>query len=396
MNLAETQFATSRVTAPPRGLTNDLRAKIDRKTKPPGSLGRLEDLAMQLGLMQDSLSPEIRSATMLLFAGDHGATEAGISPYPKEVTAQMVQNFLNGGAAINVFARQNDLQLIVVDAGVDTEFADGIKLNIADIAQSQIVLASENALRVIDAKVRRGTRNFVHEDALSDEELAACLERGARITRALAEAGTNAVGFGEMGIGNTSAASLLQSALTNRELSQCVGRGTGHTDAGLQHKLEILTRAWQRFTNDSQAQTPAPMETHDTGETHGQRELALRALRAFGGLEIAMMTGAMIEAAAHRMALVIDGYITTAAALAAIAIEPAVREYCIFSHVSGEQGHRAMLDALRARPLLDLDMRLGEGTGAALAFSVVRGAVNFWNQMASFEDAGVSDRSDEA
>lgn len=394
---SNTPLSASQVPALSKQLAESLQHKIDRKTKPPGSLGRLEDLAIQLGQIQDSLTPEIRSPAMLVFAGDHGATAAGISPYPKEVTAQMVHNFLNGGAAINVFARQNRLKLVVVDAGVDADFADAI---ITKIEDAHRVDDSANPNRVIDAKIRRGTRNFVDEDALSPEDLTLCFEHGARIVQTLADAGTNAVGFGEMGIGNTSAASLLQAVLTQRDLAACVGRGTGHTDEGLRHKLDVLTRALERFSNDLKNNptvdlSPAMQRAAINTNTDAAGKLAFRALQAFGGLEIAMMTGAMIEAAANRMLLVVDGYITTAAVMAAIAIEPAVRDYCVFSHVSGEQGHRAMLDSLAARPLLDLDMRLGEGTGAALAFSVVQGAANFLNEMASFEDAGVSDREDE-
>ncbi|MCR9145021.1 MAG: nicotinate-nucleotide--dimethylbenzimidazole phosphoribosyltransferase [bacterium] len=389
----------SRVPELSPGRTDAIQHKIDRKTKPPGSLGRLEELAVQLGRIQDSLTPEVRSPAMLVFAGDHGATEAGISPYPKEVTAQMVHNFLNGGAAINVFARQNDLLLHVVDAGVDADFPEALLAPIQDAGDSARADAAQSPAKIINAKVRRGTRNFVHEDALNDLELQLCFERGARIAQALAGAGTNAVGFGEMGIGNTSAASLLQTVLTGRALADCVGRGTGHDDAGLQRKREILAQALERFRADhpDSAQLPASGRPEENDESQAQALalLARSALRSFGGLEIAMMSGAMIEAAAQGMLIVVDGYITTAAALAAIAIEPGLRDYCVFAHVSGEQGHRAMLDWLDARPLLDLEMRLGEGTGAALAFSVVAGAANFLNEMASFEDAGVSDRADD-
>ncbi|MEQ9363452.1 MAG: nicotinate-nucleotide--dimethylbenzimidazole phosphoribosyltransferase [Leptospirales bacterium] len=379
-------------------VTESLQHKIDRKTKPPGSLGRLEELALQLGRIQDSLTPEIRSPAMLIFAGDHGATEAGISPYPKEVTAQMVRNFLHGGAAINVFARQNGLRLFVIDAGVDADFPDALLLPVSEAERLFDRNPEESSLMILDAKVRRGTRNFVKEDALTPQELAQCFEHGAGIARGLVARGATAVGFGEMGIGNTSAASLLQAVLTGRPLKDCVGRGTGHNDEGLKRKGEILARALRRFESAQGFGAPLAREAnHDFRAPSGDEsaKLARSALLAFGGLEMAMMAGAMIEAAANRMLVMVDGYITTAAALAAVAIEPALREYCVFSHVSGEQGHRAMLAWLDARPLLDLDMRLGEGTGAALAFSVVTGAANFLNEMASFEDAGVSDRADE-
>ncbi|MEM7304199.1 MAG: nicotinate-nucleotide--dimethylbenzimidazole phosphoribosyltransferase, partial [Pseudomonadota bacterium] len=275
--------------------TDALQHKIDRKTKPPGSLGRLEELAVQLGRIQDKLTPELRSPAMLIFAGDHGATEAGISPYPKEVTAQMVHNFLNGGAAINTFARQNGLRLIVVDAGVDAEFPPAL------LAPIQAA-GTDDSARIIDAKVRRGTRNFVNEDALNEEELRQCFEHGTRIVRSLAESGTNAVGFGEMGIGNTSAVSLLQTVLTGRALKDCVGRGTGHDDAGLQRKGEILATALERFRAGNPGVADSSPQKTETAK------LALAALQAFGGLEIAMMVGAMTEAAAQSMLLVVDGY----------------------------------------------------------------------------------------
>lgn len=379
-------------TTTPTDIAAALQHKIDRKTKPPGSLGRLEELALQLGRIQGDLAPEIRSPVMLVFAGDHGATDAGISPYPKEVTAQMVHNFLNGGAAINVFARQNGLPLLVVDAGVDAEFPEALRIALDDagsiLASPGESSATQSPHRVFDAKVRRGTRNFVDEDALTADELSLCFDRGARLVQSLAREGVNALGFGEMGIGNTSAASLLQSVLTGRPLADCVGRGTGHTDEGLRHKGQVLARALERFERSGG-------EGGNRNET-AAGDMARAALQAFGGLEIAMMTGAMLEATQRGMLLVVDGYITTAATLAAVAIQPRVREHCVFSHVSGEQGHRAMLDALDARPLLDLSLRLGEGTGAALAFPILTAAANFLSEMASFEDAGVSDRPDDA
>lgn len=328
-----------------------LRRRLDQKTKPPGSLGRLEELALRLGLMQATERPVLRQPTVLVFAGDHGLAAEGVSPYPSAVTAQMVLNFLGGGAAINVFARQHGLALKVVDAGVASE------------------LPAHPSL--LNRKVRAGTRNALHEPALTAAEVAKCLERGAQIAAECAAAGSNALLFGEMGIGNTSAAALLVSALLDLPLADCVGRGTGHDDAGLAKKHAVLARV-----QASRAGAKAPLD----------------ALAAYGGCEIAMMAGAMLGAAARRMVIVNDGFITTAALAAVAKLAPGVLDYAVFSHCSAESGHRRVLAALGAKPLLELDLRLGEGTGAALAWPLVQAAANFLEQMATFESAGVSDR----
>ena len=338
--------------------------KIDRKTKPPGSLGVLEDLALQIGSIQGTVSPRIEKPSVLIFAGDHGVTAEGVSPYPREVTGQMVLNFLGGGAAISVFARQNELDLVVVDAGVDADLSGPA----ADFAAR-----TDAGARFVDAKVGRGTRNFVEEDALTEEELDLCFQRAEAIVEELHRGGCNLIGFGEMGIGNTSAAAMLQTMLTNVPVRRCTGRGTGLDDQGLSHKIEVLEKARRRFKGPI---TPD------------------RVLRAFGGFEIAMLTGAMLAAAERGMVIVVDGYITTAALLAAFFIATDVLDYCIFSHESDERGHRALLEFLQASPLLRLKLRLGEGTGGALAFPLIRSSVTFMNEMSSFEDAGVSDRED--
>lgn len=334
-------------------LETELRVRIDQKTKPLGSLGRLEELALRFGLMQATLTPELRAPAMLVFAGDHGLTAEGVSPYPAAVTVQMVHNFLAGGAAINVFARQHGLTLRVVDAGVAAE------------------LPAHPGL--LARKVRMGTRNALHEPALTAAEVGQCLERGAQIVDELAAAGTNVLLFGEMGIGNTSAAALLVSALTGAPLDACVGRGAGHDDAGLARKHAVLARVQARHAN---AREP------------------LAALAAFGGCEIAMMAGAMLAGAARRMVIVVDGFIVTAALLVAARLRPAVLDYCVFAHSSAEAGHKRALAALDAKPLLDLGLRLGEGTGAALAWPLLVSAVGFLREMATFESAGVSAREE--
>jgi len=334
-------------------LVPGLQARIDGKTKPPGSLGELERLALQIGMIQQSLTPDLGQPRLLVFAGDHGAALAGVSAYPQEVTWQMVENFLAGGAAINVFARHNGLQLQVVDAGVAHDFG----------ARSGL----------IDAKIASGTCNYLVQPAMSHAQRDQALARGAAIVDGLADQGCRVIAFGEMGIGNTASAALLTHQLTGTPLSDCVGRGTGLDDAGLARKRELLAQAASR------AHLPPDAD-------------ALDVLAEFGGFEIAMLSGAMLAAAARRMVLLIDGFIVTAALLVAARHAPAVRDYCVFCHRSAEAGHQAQLRTLAAEPLLDLGLRLGEGTGAALAWPLVRAAAAFVNEMASFASAGVSEQ----
>ena len=333
-------------------LDEELHQKIDTKTKPPGSLGRLEKLALQLGKIQKTSAPELRNPSMLVFAGDHGITEEGVSPYPQEVTEQMVQNFLDGGAAINVFCRQHSISLHVVDAGVKGDFPEHPDL--------------------ISAKIGRGTKNFVQTPAMSKTECHQALKKGAELSRILPDTECNVIGFGEMGIGNTSSASLLMQRYTRLPLEICVGKGTGLDDSGLVHKQEILQKAL-----DMHAEIEDPKEV----------------LATFGGFEIAMMVGAMLESAVLGRILLIDGFIAGSAFLAASRIVPEIMQYAVFTHQSDELGHGEMLKFLKAEPLLSLGMRLGEGTGAAIAYPLLQSAVSFLNEMASFESAGVSDRS---
>ncbi|WP_020183473.1 nicotinate-nucleotide--dimethylbenzimidazole phosphoribosyltransferase [Methylotenera sp. 1P/1] len=333
-------------------LKDALTHKINYKTKPQGALGQLEAIALQVGLIQQTLTPQLKQPTMLVFAGDHGITQSGVSPYPQAVTAQMVLNFLAGGAAINVFSRQVGMQLRVIDAGVNHVFA------------------SDTCL--IDAKIGMGTANFLEYPAMTLAQCDVAMTRGAELARSEIAAGCNIMGFGEMGIGNTSSASCLMSVLTGIPITQCVGRGTGLDDAGLANKIHVLTQAIQHHALQ-------------TTEAH-------IVLSTFGGFEIAMMVGAMLGAAEQEIVLLIDGFIATAALLVASKLEPAVLDYCIFAHRSDEHAHKALLDYLGATPLLDIGLRLGEGTGAVLAYPLVQSAVNFLNEMASFESAGVSER----
>ena len=332
-------------------LRQQLQQIVDQKTKPLGALGRLETLAVQLGLIQDTTTPQITQPQIRVFAADHGLTKHGTSAYPSAVTAQMVYNFLQGGAAINVLARQHDIELKVVDAGVDADFANS---PFKDHAQ------------LLDYKVRHRSRDALSEPAMTAEECLAALENGMDVVKSMAG---NLLIVGEMGIGNTSAASLLLARLGDIPLDECIGRGTGLDDAGLKHKASILTQVLARH---SEAQTPFDI------------------LAALGGLEIAMMAGALMQAASERRILLIDGFIASSALLAAERLAPGVAQYAVFAHHSVEPGHTHLLKLLNAEPLLNMGMRLGEGSGAALAYPLLQSACAIINEMASFNDAGIS------
>ena len=328
-----------------------LQHTIDHKTKPLGALGQLEALALQLGLIQRSESPALVQPQMVVFAADHGIAAEGVSAFPQAVTTQMVANMLAGGAAINVFARQHGFALQVVDAGVA-----------ADLSAHPQLLAR---------KIAYGTKNICLEPAMTRDQAEAALSAGMAVLQSLPG---NVVAFGEMGIANTSPAALLLVRLTGASVVEATGRGTGLDDAQLLHKQVVLERALLRH--------PATEPLDVLGE-----------LAALGGFEIAMMAGAMLQAASERRVVLVDGFIAGAAALVACQLAPAVRDYLVFCHRSAETGHRRLLAQLDARPLLELDLRLGEGTGALLAWPLVVSAAAFLNEMASFESAGVSDKA---
>ncbi len=344
-----------------------LAVAIDQKTKPLGSLGRLETLALQIGVIQNTLRPELRAPAILVFAGDHGLAVEGVSPYPQDVTAQMVLNFLRGGAAISVFARQHRLALHVIDAGV----ASSAPFDATDPARA-VGTHFHSGWRV-----RGGTRNSLVESAMTQRELNSALCAGEQIVENLHSGGTNVALLGEMGIGNTSAAALLMSSLLDEPVANCVGRGAGHDDAGLSKKVSILARVQARH-----ASTLAQAQEH---------ERALLALKCFGGYEIAMMVGAILRAAALRMVIVNDGFITTAAVAVAAEIDRNVLAYVVSAHESAESAHARWLKSLGLVPLLSLGLRLGEGSGAALAWPLLQSAVGFLNEMATFASAGVSE-----
>ena len=336
-----------------------IQQKIDLKTKPPGALGQLESLALQIARvqatdLQQTDQPQntvlkIVQPTMLVFAGDHGIAAEGVSIAPSEVTRQMVQNFAHGGAAINVFCRQVGFKLEVIDCGMLTP-VEGVE-------------------GIIDQRLGAGTGAIHLEPAMALETV----DKGFAMARDLIErhhqAGCNLVAFGEMGIGNTSSAAAIMAAIMQLDVIDCVGRGTGINSETLERKLMLIELA---------------LLLHQSALTGPKSVLA-----CLGGFEIVQMTGAMLAAAERKMLVVVDGFIATAAALVAVQIAPNVRDYLIFAHQSDEQGHLRMLEFLQAKPLLSLGLRLGEGTGAALALPLIQASVNFYNQMASFSDAGI-------
>ncbi|MDY8138891.1 nicotinate-nucleotide--dimethylbenzimidazole phosphoribosyltransferase [Aquimarina sp. 2201CG5-10] len=332
-------------------LGKNLKHIIDHKTKPIGALGVLEELAFQIGMIQNTDHPELKNPTIITFAGDHGIAKKGeVNPYPQEVTAQMVYNFLNKGAAINVFCKQNNIALKIVDAGVNHDFK-GIS-------------------GLIDAKIDFGTKNYQSDPAMSVDQCIKAIATGGEIILETYNNGCNCVGFGEMGISNTSSASLLMAYFTQTTVKDCVGSGTGLANGAIETKANILSQVYQKYKPKS------PID----------------ALATYGGFEIAMITGAILKAAELGMTIIIDGFIVSAGLLAAHAIDPLVLDYCIFAHTSGEQGHEKMLDFLNKKPLISLGMRLGEGTGAAVAYPIIASAVTFLNNMASFESAQISSK----
>jgi nicotinate-nucleotide--dimethylbenzimidazole phosphoribosyltransferase len=333
-------------------LREQLQNKINQKTKPPGSLGQLEAMALQIGLIQKTLNPVISQPHIIVFAADHGIAEHGVvNPYPQSVTAQMVLNFINGGAAINIFCKQLGIVLKVVDAGVKYDF--------------------EAALPIIQSSVGKGTADYSKENAMSLAQVSACFQKGASIVTDIFEKGSNCVGFGEMGIGNSSAAALILHHYTGLPISECVGRGTGASNMQLLQKQKVLEEV---------------TVFHDLSK---QAWSAEELISKIGGFEIAMMTGAYLEAKERNMVIVVDGFIATAALMTAYAINKTVLDHCVFAHRSEEKGHQHMLSYFKAEPLLQLGLRLGEGTGAALAIPLIQNAVAFLNEMASFESAGV-------
>jgi nicotinate-nucleotide--dimethylbenzimidazole phosphoribosyltransferase len=337
--------------------TIQIHSALDSKTKPPGSLGKLEQIAGKLATIQETLTPSVDRQRICIFAASHAIADEGVSAYPSAVTAQMVLNFLSGGAAICVLTRCHGIELRVIDCGVDD---------------------TASPLPSSDPKLRRspvrtsGTSSFLKTSAMSEDECRVAMSLGATEVKTAVADGIELLGLGEMGIGNTSSASALAAALTGIELNSLVGRGTGITDAGLEKKRDIIARSL---------------------EFHRGLKDPLAHLAALGGFEIAAMTGAVLEASACGLPLVIDGFISTAAVIVAHAIRPQVLDVCIFSHCSAEAGHLSLLDFLQVDALLSLDLRLGEGSGAALAMPIIKSAARILTEMATFSSANITDKS---
>ncbi|MBU0547578.1 MAG: nicotinate-nucleotide--dimethylbenzimidazole phosphoribosyltransferase [Candidatus Omnitrophica bacterium] len=337
-----------------REITKKTQEKLDNLTKPLGSLGRLEELAKQICGITGKVSPSLENKVIFTFAADHGVTDEGVSAYPKEVTAQMVYNFLRGGAGINVLARHVGAKVIVVDIGV----AEDLKPD----------------PRLIIRKIGYGTKNMAKRAAMIREEAVKAIETGIEIFNQELKNGIDIIGIGEMGIGNTTAASAIAASFTGKPVEEVAGRGTGLDDSGLKNKIEVIKKSL--FVNKPDSTDPIDV------------------LSKVGGFEIAGLTGIILAAAVNKVPIVIDGFISGAAALVAFKIEPRVKEYMIAAHKSQEGGHKIILEHIGLRPLLDLDLRLGEGTGGALGIGLADAAIKILTQMATFKSAGVSEKKE--
>ena len=334
-----------------KDFTDILQEKIDNLNKPKGSLGRLESLALQIGLIQQSLTPQLNHPCHILFGADHGIEREGVSVSPREVTWQQMANFGRGGGGVNMFCRQHGFKLRVVDVGVDHDFTPADHPNI------------------INRKIAYGTQNFLHSPAMSEEEYERAMEIGAEMVDECHKEGCNVICFGEMGIGNTSPSSIWMHLLADIPLDLCVGAGSGLNSAGQNRKLDILTQAVNNYLSKHSDISP---------------------LRYFGGFEMIAAKGGMLRAAEHRMIILVDGFIMTACMLGASKLKPEILPYAVFGHCGDESGHRLMLNAMNAQPLLSLGLRLGEGTGAICAYPILQSAVNMINEMDNFDHAQIT------
>lgn len=326
-----------------------LQEKIDNLTKPKGSLGMLEDIAMQIGWIQQTLSPKLNNPCHIVFAGDHGIAAEGVSPSPQEVTYQMIANFWAGGAGVNFLSRQHNFELKVVDAGVNFDFKPGDP--------------------IIDKKIRKSTRNYLHEAAMTIEEMELAIERGAECVQSCFDEGCNVIGFGEMGITNTSSSSLWMTYLTDIPLDQCIGAGCDHTGSIINHKYNVLKASMDNYKGDKSV---------------------IDIMRYFGGYEMVMAVGAMLKAAELKMVILVDGFIMTNCMLVASKLNKEVSNYAIFGHQGDEAGHKLVLEHLGAKPILHLGLRLGEGTGALCAYPIIQSALHMINEMNSFKEIQVT------
>ena len=336
-----------------RSLQGAIQEKIDNLNKPKGSLGRLEELAMQVCLVQQTLEPSLAHPCHLLLGGDHGIEREGVSVSPREVTWQQMINFTRGGGGVNMFCRQHGFKLRIVDVGVDYDFSD--------------------VPGIIDRKIARGTKNFLYEPAMSEEEFDRAIQIGSDLVDDCVKEGCRVLCIGEMGIGNTSPSSIWMSLFGDIPLKDCIGAGAGLNNDGIRHKYEVLSKALARHQSSL-----SPLTSH------------LLPLRIFGGFEMIAAIGAMLRAAELHLIILIDGFIMTACALGAIRLYPASQDYMIFTHCGDEAGHKMMLDIVDAKPLLHFGLRLGEGTGALCAYPLVDSAVRMMNEMNNFEKAQIT------
>ena len=355
------------IQATDKSLQAAIQDKIDNLNKPKGALGRLEELAMQICLIQQTLEPSLQHPCHLLLGGDHGIEREGVSVSPREVTWQQMINFTHGGGGVNMFCRQHGFKLRIVDVGVDYDLSD--------------------VPGIIHRKIARGTKNFLYEPAMTEEEFNKAIEVGADLVDECIAEGCKVLCIGEMGIANTSPSSIWMSLFGDIPLRDCIGAGAGLNNEGIQHKYEVLTKALKAYKTYDSYRAYEPHEPYETNGPHKNYKLPLQ---YFGGFEMIAAIGAMLRAAECHLIILIDGFIMTACALAAIMLYPASQDYMIFTHCGDESGHRMMLDIIDAKPLLSLGLRLGEGTGALCAYPIVESAVRMMNEMNNFKDARIT------
>ncbi|MDH6534300.1 nicotinate-nucleotide--dimethylbenzimidazole phosphoribosyltransferase [Parabacteroides sp. 52] len=340
---------TFKIEKPDNAILPAIEEKINNLTKPKGSLGRLEEIALQIGWIQQNISPELKHPVNVIYAADHGIADEGISKSPKEVTRQVIHNFLNGGAGICFLARQHGFELKIVDGGVDFDFP--------------------SIPQLINKKIRKGSRNFLYESAMTREEMEQALAYGAETVSDCYTEGCNVISFGEMGVGNTATSSMWMTCLTDIPLPECVGAGSGLDDEGVQHKCRILQKARANYSGSNEV---------------------LDVITYFGGYEMVMAVGGMLRAAELKMLILVDGFIMTNCVLAASRLYPEMLSYCIFGHCGEEAGHKKLLHILNAKPLLHMGLRLGEGSGAVCAYPLIDSAVRMLNEMHNFTQASIT------
>ena len=362
-----------------RSLQPAIQEKIDNLNKPKGSLGRLEELALQICLIQQTLEPSLAHPCHLLLGGDHGIEREGVSVSPREVTWQQMINFTRGGGGVNMFCRQHGFKLRIVDVGVDYDF--------------QI---ENGKLKIENYKIAYGTKNFLYEPAMTEEEFDRAIQIGSDLVDDCIAEGCRVLSIGEMGIANTSPSSIWMHLFCNIPLADCIGAGAGLNNEGIRHKYEVLAKAVENFRVKSEELRVKNNSNHSESETNVNSSLFTlhssldEVIRYFGGFEMVAAIGAMLRAAEQHLIILVDGFIMTACALAATRLYPAAQDYIIFTHCGDESGHKRMLDAMQAKPLLHLGLRLGEGTGALCAFPIIDSAVRMMNEMNNFKNAQIT------